>query len=210
MRLIGINGFKRAGKGETGNAIFDQFDGVVYQIGFADKLKIMAARALGFVRPPQDLIALMDEMKETASLQARYYEPGGYSDQLLHDLTVREYLQNFGNDARELFGTNFWIDQVLPYPGEVMLSTNEALNDRYPDVDLVAITDLRYPNEAQRVRDLGGEVWEIVRPGLVSDGHASETPLPNELITRRIDNDGSVSDLRRKVAAILDEEFRPW
>jgi hypothetical protein len=126
-QLIGINGFKRAGKGETGNAIYDYHTGVVYQVGFADKLKIMAARALGFDRPPRDLIALMDEMKETAVIQARYYEPGQSYEEpaLLHDLTVREYLQNFGNDARELFGDTFWIDQVLPRSGSDYLQDRD-------------------------------------------------------------------------------------
>lgn len=209
MQLIGINGFKRSGKGETGQAIFDFHEGVVYQVGFADKLKIMAAKALGFDRPPRDLIALMDEMKETATISISYCEPGT-ATALLHDLTVREYLQNFGNDARELFGDTFWIDQVLPNPSTYdRVLDEQKLAQRYTDVDCVAITDLRYPNEAERVFDLGGEVWEIVRPGVVSDGHASELPLPRELVTRTIINDSDVEALRIKVANLLvsDEEL---
>jgi hypothetical protein len=50
---------------------------------------------------------------------------------------------------------------------------------------------------------LGGETWEIVRPGLESDGHSSENPLPRELVTRVIVNDGTVDDLREKVVAAL-------
>lgn len=213
MQLIGINGFKRAGKGETGNAIFDYHEGVVYQIGFADKLKIMAARALGFNRPPHDLIELMDSMKETAVFRVMYADPQieGFrlEDPHVHELSGREYLQNFGNDARQLFGENFWIDQVLPYPAKPNEDgTDEqdnilALKERYPGVDCVAITDLRYPNEAQRVLDLGGEVWEVVRPGLVSDGHASEQPLPRELVTEQITNDGDIDKLRADVQALL-------
>jgi hypothetical protein len=215
-RLIGINGFKRAGKGETGQAIFDYHKGVVYQIGFADKLKIMAARALGFNRSPQELIALMDSMKETAVFHVEYHEPDvspstEYDTTTLHDLSGREYLQNFGNDARQLFGDTFWIDQVLPTPvPEREDGTHEQdnilnLQALYPEIDVVAITDLRYPNEAQRVLDLGGEVWEVVRPGLVSDGHASEQPLPRELVSRTIENDGILDALRYKVYLILSE-----
>jgi hypothetical protein len=70
-------------------------------------------------------------------------------------------------------------------------------------VDCVAITDLRYPNEAQRVLDLGGEVWEVVRPGLVSDGHASEQTLPRDLVTLTIENDSDVADLQLKVRTLL-------
>lgn len=202
MQLIGINGFKHAGKGETGNAVFDAHDGIVYQVGFADKLKIIAARALGFSRPPRDLIALMDSMKETASFSIEYDEPTtGGGGKFLHDLTGRQYLQYLGNDARELFGETFWIDQVLPDPRHA--GWISALENRYPGIDCVVITDLRYPNEAKRVLDLGGSVWEVIRPGTESDGHASEQVLDRKLITRQIDNSGSLANLNDRVREAL-------
>lgn len=162
----------------------------------------MAARALGFVDlSPRECIALMDEYKEDAWIQA------WLAGALHTDLTGREYLQHFGNEARLLFGDSFWVDQVLPRPAthpsrEFREDENQfALAGMYPDVDVVTITDLRYPNEAQRVLNLGGEVWEIERPGLESDGHASEQPLPRELVTRTLPNVGTLADLGREVQA---------
>ena len=41
----------------------------------------------------------------------------------------------------------------------------------------VVITDVRFPNEAAMVRQLGGQIWQIKRPGVEAGGtgHASDT-----------------------------------
>ena len=68
--------------------------------------------------------------------------------------------------------------------------------------DVVNAWRQRFANEAEWIRErLGGEVWEVRRPGLpVAAGHSSEAGLPDELIDRRIDNDGSIDELRVAVA----------
>ena len=209
MQIIGINGFKRSGKGETALAIesvLGQEDfgfQVVKGVGFADKLKIMAARALGFSGPDADMIALMDEAKEEWVFNLT--GGGVFTDPeiVFHELTGRQYLQNFGNEARQIFGDTFWIDQVLPPDGLTDQATARAMHARYAGVDCLVITDLRYPNEAERVLNLGGVNLEVIRPGLESDGHASEQPLPREYVTYQIINDGTLMDLRYKVEKFL-------
>ena len=65
------------------------------------------------------------------------------------------------------------------------------------------ITDVRFPNEAAMVRQLGGQIWQIKRPGYEagSTGHASDTDgsefAPDLLVT----NGGSLEDLRGTVLA---------
>jgi hypothetical protein len=221
MKIIGINGFKRSGKGETANAVFDRHPGIVYEVGFSDKLKIMAAQSLGFEGTPRELIALMDEAKIDWDLQViKEIMPAGQvtGRGVWHDLTFREYLQNLGTRCRELFGADFWVDQVLPRPAtwspdpgedaqsiEALLNQN-TLQGMYPDVEVLTIADLRFPNEAKRVHALGGVVWEIVRPGVESDGNASEQPLPRELVTRTIVNDGTLEQLAEKVQVAMKED----
>jgi hypothetical protein len=207
--LIGINGFKRSGKGEVGNAIADVgYDRMrtTHQLGFADKLKILAAKSLGFLdRSDTECIALMDEAKEewVFNIKKLMRPEDGWPTGVWHDLTGREYLQNMGNEARTVFGEDFWVDQVLDRPSRRGQEINTRnLEQRY-SADYVAFTDLRYPNEAKRVLDLGGEVWEVVRPGVVSDGHASERRLPQMLVSRIIINDGTLMDLRYRVEKAL-------
>lgn len=221
MRLIGINGFKRSGKGETGLAIEallnDRFITTTL-VGFADKLKILGARTLGFVDlADEDCITLMDECKEEwvinivkrIEVSYGYDLPPSVEPRTWHTLTGREYLQNLGTEARKVFGEDFWVDQVLPrVPRQVPHGTVDQLipillQNKYPGTDAVVITDLRFENEAQRVIDLGGEVWEVIRPGLTSDGHASEIPLTRSLVTRQIHNSSDLMNLRFQVEKAL-------
>lgn len=219
MRIIGINGFKRSGK-NTAFELARQFlpGAKIQQIGFADSLKCMALNALGFDRPDEELILLADSIKEKATISVFYEEPGQEAEiakwhgqidlSTLHDLTGREYFQHFGDRARARFGENFWIDQVLPTrtvqrqnQAESLLhmSWTELRLAKNYDADYLFITDLRYPNEADRIKALGGVVWEVIRPGIESDGHASEQPLPEELVDFTIINDGTLLDLQIRV-----------
>lgn len=216
--VVGITGYKRSGKGTVAQLLSENYTGVVYDIGFADKVKIAGAKALGFSRPPRELIALMDEFKIDGHISATYREPGATASNL-HDLTGREYLQWIGTEVgRDLFGTDFWIDQVLPRPvllDEVpsdlrpraeQLGNAHNLEARYPDIDVVAITDLRFSNEADRIKALGGVIWRVNRPGTeTGDGHASEQPLPDTLIDVEIDNSGDFDDLSDEVYRAMEE-----
>lgn len=218
-RLIGINGLKRSGKDTTAKLVAEQDPGVVIRRAFADKLKIMAARALGFERNNEALVELMDSMKETALFHIRYDDPQNPADAHMtikstaHDLTGRQYLQWFGEHARTVFGDTFWIDQVLPRTDDVYRDSDlfgssasavsSALKRMHGQFDVLTVTDVRYSNEAERILNLGGEVWEVTRPGCASDGHSTEIPLAPELVTVKIKNDGAVDDLRAKVGGLL-------
>lgn len=172
----------------------------------------MAAKALGYVDlTDQECIDLMDEFKEHGALDVWLANPDGTAN-FVRGVSGRAYLQHFGNQARKVFGDTFWIDQVLPEPSshpasEVRDIENlNALGSRYR-ASYLAITDLRYPNEAERVRALGGVVWEVVRPGTASDGHASEQPLPRDLVDLTLQNNGTLDDLADEVRAALGATF---
>lgn len=207
-RLIGINGLKRSGKDTTAQIVAQEAQGVTIRRAFADKLKIIAAKALGFERSDAALIALMDSMKEDAFFCVTYFEPVGLTRKVQHDLTGRQYLQWFGEHARTVFGDTFWIDQVLPNPETHAAYSGHkpavsALRAMHGQFDTLTVTDVRYPNEAERVLNLGGEVWEVTRPGCESDGHSTEVPLAPELVTVKIKNAGSLDDLRATVGGLL-------
>lgn len=207
MHLVGFNGFKGSGKNTSANIlseIYGDGSGVVYQIGFADRVKIAAARALGFLdATPRECIALMDAAKERWLIDYRTEDDVVQ----LGTITGRQYLQNIGVEMRKLFGEDFWVDQVLPQPllpGDSPGPRTEYLYERYPDVDCLAITDLRFENEAKRILDLGGEVWRVNNPSCESDGHDSEQMLPDSCVTYEIDNSGSINDLELEVERAMD------
>lgn len=197
MNLIGITGFKTSGKDTTFEAIRALTGGNAVRRAFADNLKRIGALALGLE------FDTMDSFKESGLLDVNTDGMAGLSP-VQHELVSgRQYLQNLGVGAREVFGANFWVDQVLPVDPrkrELIWSCDVLGPPKWG-----VVTDVRFPNEAERVLDLGGEVWEIVRPGLESDGHASEIPLPRELVTRTILNDGTITKLDDMVDDALRE-----
>lgn len=207
MRLIGINGKKRHGKDTTFQIVREELSGqLVQRAAFADKLKIMAALALGFDEHYTDdqRIKLMDKFKEAGSISVLYDELGTFNEfwednSSLQSLTGREYLQYFGGHARRVFGDTFWIDQVLPFVADkspTARSYHDAmLQQRFPIADVVCVTDVRYPNEAERIKDLGGEVWEVLRTDIPDSGdnHATEQRLPLELVDLMLPNNGTDS-----------------
>lgn len=68
-------------------------------------------------------------------------------------------------------------------------------------LDDVVITDVRFPNEAAMVRQLGGQLWQIRRPGYEAGGtgHASDTDGSEFRPEVVLENFGSLDDLRRTV-----------
>jgi hypothetical protein len=107
--------------------------------------------------------------------------------------TFRTFLQRYGTEAhRDVFGQNFWIDYTLPLGGY------------YPGRAIV-VTDVRYRNEAERVRALGGFNWHIHRETALENQlqHSSEEFDYDDLIDAHMTNDGTMGDLFRVVEEAL-------
>jgi hypothetical protein len=129
------------------------------------------------------------------------YEPQRAWELVLHDkefkvpeigVTVRHMLQTLGTEyGRQCLHPKVW------------LTCWQAQASR---CDKVVADDVRFPNEADLVRSLGGEMWLVRRPGMVrTTDHASEGGLDDCRFDQVIDNDGTLGELRSKVLAALDE-----
>ncbi len=116
---------------------------------------------------------------------------GERKEELVPGLGVsgRHLMQTLGTEwGRDLISRDLWV---------FALQHSQAFQgamERSP----VVIPDCRFANEAQAVRALGGQVWAIVRPGLVSDGHASELGLPSDEVDRFLCNDSTIENLCRQ------------
>jgi len=131
-------------------------------------------------------------------------------------LTPRKLLQLLGTEAgRHIIHPNIWVnalfaDYVCDDCGQQECPTDEEdtgqmIHRSFPDW---IITDVRFPNEAQAIKDRGGILIRINRPqyldnGLVirKDEHLSETALDDyDEFDYVINNDtNSVQDLVDKV-----------
>lgn len=69
----------------------------------------------------------------------------------------------------------------------------------------VVVDDLRFPNEAELLRRLGGEVWYVERPAaLRTTNHASEGGLDAFDFDQRLVNDGTLLELYARVKTRVD------
>ena len=67
----------------------------------------------------------------------------------------------------------------------------------------IVIDDIRFDNEAELVRAMGGVVAEITRPGTIQMTHASEAGVSRHLIDHTFHNGASEEELKQAVLAKL-------
>lgn len=98
----------------------------------------------------------------------------------------RKILQGWGTDfRRELCGETYWIDK-----------TREKIQ-KLPDGVLVVVPDVRFPNEAEMVDELGGKLWRVERGTSGADEHPSETAMDNFVqFDSILKNDSSLGALK--------------
>ena len=103
---------------------------------------------------------------------------------------IRQLLQRMGTEVgRGIYGENFWVDRVLAQiePGQNYV-----------------ITDVRFPNEVDAVRSVGGVVYRIYREGVGAvNGHISDTGVDDLEIDGILLNDGDLADLEQRVLAAV-------
>lgn len=196
--IIGIAGAKTSGKNTTANFIREYAESQGYDIhewSFAEDLKKSAAAALGY-KDSETAVDFCNSLKEDHTI---LLEQNGM---LVWKISGREYLQWYGTEAhREIFGTNFWVNNLLQKiydseDGELIHGEGETK----PRFDL--ITDVRFPNEVEAIREsCGGKVIQIRRTEVEdgNDTHASEKPLDSDLVDSIIYNNFGLDQL--KIAA---------
>lgn len=165
MKLIAFTGLKTAGK-TTAKEYFMALDKYPVQMSFATPLK-RALLAMGFSHAE---IYRMDK-EETIPPFGKSY---------------RTLMQTLGTDwGRNMIHKDIWLFMFeRQYRLEVKSGTT-----------IVVIDDIRYDNEADLIRSLGGKIIRVVRDGLVStDTHSSERGISDNLIDHTIHNTGLVTE----------------
>lgn len=168
---------------------------IVGVTGLARSGKDTAAKFLaeaGYTR-----IAFADPLKEIVANLA--CEPvSNFHDDILKEqfcpalgTTRRDALQKVGMAMRQLFGDDVWLTR---------LRTKAAQGTA------LVVSDVRYENEAKAIRDLGGIVLKLERPGagLIGDAarHASEQGFSEDLVDCWISNNGSIDEFKHAVQTV--------
>lgn len=164
---------------------------------WADKLKVSAARALGFEGTEDECVAFCDRLKVSGKIGYSLHEQGKAPE--AHTITGREFLEFLGTQGgRDVHGTNVWVDLALPSATDPISGVWRARHG-FPSV--IIDTTTRFPNEVARIREYGGQVWRIERPGVSNPPgeHVSKYGVPREDCDVLITNDGTLEDLRDAV-----------
>ena len=182
--IIGLTGYKGVGK-DTVAAYLMKEHGFERK-AFADPLKQSVAALFNIPFSKVDQLK-MDENCRIIVWQGPQLHPLRHAD-----ISMREFLQRYGTEAhRDTFGDDFWLDYTLPcagfYPGRA-----------------IVVTDVRFANEAARIRDLGGTVVRVIRENAAP---GEQTPHRSELQDFDWDyivqNDGTLRQLYDNVEELL-------
>lgn len=172
-KLIGICGYARSGKDTAAQALIAL--GCERQ-AFADALKHDA------------WLALNDSWEEV-------YPNNGIDPNLFQDPASKEifrpFLVEYGRAMRNL-APRYWIDRAM------------TLVRPYLEVGIVVvITDVRYRNEVDAIRALGGVVIGITRPGLgpanAEEAESFKDLKPDFVVC----NNGTIPELHGKMMEVL-------
>lgn len=103
---------------------------------------------------------------------------------------VRTLLQNYGTEVRRRDNPNYWTDKWI---------------SKVRDKENVVVDDCRFLNEAEAIKNLGGIIIRIIRPGFTGDSHQSETEQNNISVEHTIIADSKKS-LIQQVSEIYEQE----
>jgi hypothetical protein len=182
--LVGLIGYKRSGK--------DTFAAGLVEVGFqrvafADPLREALYRQnpiVGDYSLPNDWALRQRRVQDV--VDAIGWEG---AKEYVHE--IRAQLQRLGTDAIRHLDNEFWLRIAC-----------QNFDDRTTGV---VVTDCRFPNEADAIRERGGTIVRVVRPGFdpEPDAHVSERALDDYAEDVLVVNDKTQEALRTMARAIL-------
>lgn len=184
MWLVAFSGYARSGKDEAAKALLKTTVLGFERVAFADKLR----ECLHALNPIVGAEVIENgEILQTLYLDHVIFTYGwdGYKETKWGG-EIRRLLQRLGTEAgRKTISDDIWIRAAL---------------DNLDPQGAYVVTDARYQNEADAIRQRGGKIYRIVRPGVgPANDHPSETSLDNYDFDGVIHNDGTLEEFHKSV-----------
>ena len=177
LQLIGLSGYARSGKDTVADflAKMHAFD----KMAFADPMR----EALLRLNPNIDCDGYRVTLKQGV-------DAVGWEGLKPLSTELRPLLQRFGTEVcRYMFGEDIWVTTAMA---------------RIKPGQRVVFADVRFPNEADAIREAGGQVWRIERPGIDPvNAHHSERALDDYEFDLTIWNNSTLNELKEKVERAL-------
>lgn len=177
ITAIGLAGYARSGKDTVGDYLATMYG--YTKVAFANPIR----EALLRLNPTIEVDGYLIQLKAAV-------ETFGWEQLKKMSAGLRPLMQRFGTEVgRDMFGPDFWVNLAI---------------DSIPDGSKIVFTDVRFPNEANAVKVIGGQVWRIDRPGIsAANAHISERALDGHDFDHRLSNEGTLAHLYAQTAIIM-------
>jgi predicted ATPase len=177
--IIGLTGFAGSGK-DTVRDILEDMGFVGF--AFADPIR-----------------AMLRELLSGSGLDDKWMECREFKELVIPELGVsyRQMAQMLGTEWGRSLHADFWVRLAGAYVADIQDQAFErGVN--------FCVSDVRFENEANFVRERGGVIWRIDRPGVerVRD-HASERQIESIAYDTVVPNHGDFDELRVWVERLL-------
>jgi hypothetical protein len=183
--LIGLTGFARTGKDTVADFMVEDYE--FTKFSFADPMREALVRLDPYITVGGNYVTLSQVLDKFSWDELKALSPD-----------IRPLLQKLGTEVgRSLFGENFWVNIALE-------SVEKA------GVENAVFADVRFKNEAQAIKDAGGILIRISRPGFgPANNHISETEMVDYPVDYHINNSADLAKLSSKVSVLLAAS-RAW
>jgi len=231
-KLVAFAGQSRSGKGTCARVFAEECEArglTSLERQLSDNGKWAAARIFRPTIGRADAVAWFEELKNLGydRVSVRLYAPVGESETHT-SVSLREFLQHsLQEGGRDIFGEHLWTNMIIPitsgwneviwWSGPQWLNGFFDVESRSKPTDLAIISDLRQPNEAERVKCkyVDGIVVEVVRPDNETTSqpgadHITEKQLPRDLVDHVIVNDGTLEELEDKARLLFYNHVETW
>lgn len=174
--IIGLSGYARSGKDTVAGMLMGIHG--FERVAFADTIR--------------NILFAMDPLVMHGDMPFRLQdiiESKGWEDAKTEYPEIRRLLQDLGVGGRTLIEDDVWINAAL---------------SSFSKEDKVVVTDVRFKNEAARIKNMGGQIWRINRINVgPANDHVSEIDLDDWSFDGVITNNSDMPNLIKQIRALL-------
>lgn len=115
---------------------------------------------------------------------------------ILYDVSPRVFMQQFGTElCRNLFGEDIWVD--------LLFNKINKMNK-----EIIIITDVRFNNEAKRIKKNNGLIIQIERENYHHhDFHISEKGIDPSFVDFIFENSGTIEEYNNKCKMFFEKLY---
>ncbi len=172
--------------------------------GIAGSGKDTFALAIKELEPNTDIFAFAGPLKEACKILFNFSNDQLYDPVIKEEIddrwkkSPRQILQWLGTDIlRNNIDQNFFI-------------TNMKQKIEASKAEYIIITDIRFNNESEFIKSIGGKVIKIERPDAkttIHSNHITEQGIANDLVDVVISNDSTIEEFRIKANSTVKKLF---